>query len=261
MAAGAEIESWDGTAWTVVPSPSPTGSTSSGFSGVSCLSSTNCTAVGDSYNGSTFQTLIESWGGSSWSIIASPNPSGSTNSFLYGVSCVSAANCTAVGSATDTTGFTGQTLVESWDGIAWSIVSSPNVSGRTQSYLSGVSCLSANNCTAVGSSKNNGYYGQSLVESWDGTSWSITPSPNPAGSDGSQLQSVSCVSATTCTAAGFGFYNGSQCANFSASSCQALIEMWNGTAWSVTPTLNRPGFDGGPVVRFYAAELASPKRR
>ena len=25
--------------------------------------------------------------------------------------------------------------------------------------------------------------------------------------------------------------------------------------------LNRPGFDGGPGVRFYAAELASPKRR
>jgi hypothetical protein len=25
--------------------------------------------------------------------------------------------------------------------------------------------------------------------------------------------------------------------------------------------LKRPGFDGGSVVRFYAAELASPKRR
>ena len=80
IAVGTEIESWDGTAWTVVPSPSPSGSTGSGFYGVSCLSATNCTAVGYSYNGTdgsaNYQTLIESWDGTAWSITPSPTPSG-----------------------------------------------------------------------------------------------------------------------------------------------------------------------------------------
>ncbi len=249
MAVGAEIESWDGTAWTVVPSPSPSGSTSSGFYGVSCLSSTNCTAVGYSYEGTdgsaTYQTLIESWDGAAWTITPSPTPGGGGYVYLLAVSCLSATNCTAVGYSAN--GTNAQTLIESWDGAAWTITPSPNVNGRSESVLSGVSCVNAIDCTAVGYSQNGGYYGQSLVESWDGTSWSITPSPNPAGSDGSQLLSVSCVSATNCTAAGFAFYNGSQCANFSALSCQPLIETWDRTAWSVTPTPNPTSSDYNPL--------------
>src|SRR2546427_1653613 len=48
----------------------------------------------------------------------------------------------------------------------WSIVSSPNV-GTGNNYLFGVSCLTSNSCTAVGS-YNGG--AQVLIESWNGTS-------------------------------------------------------------------------------------------
>ena len=43
------VESWDGVAWKVVPSPSPGRGNS--LAGVSCTSSTNCVAVGDYSNG------------------------------------------------------------------------------------------------------------------------------------------------------------------------------------------------------------------
>jgi hypothetical protein len=113
--------------WSVVPSPNPSAADVS-LQGVSCLSATNCTAVGVSATGATSQTLVESWNGTAWSIVASPNPSGNPDSSLNGVSCLSATNCTAVGA----TGNGSQgTLVESWNGTAWSIVASPTPSGAT----------------------------------------------------------------------------------------------------------------------------------
>ena len=44
----------------------------------------------------------------------------------------------------------------------------------------------------------------SLTEHWDGTSWSIVPSPTPAGDAPALLQGVSCTSASDCWAVGFG---------------------------------------------------------
>jgi hypothetical protein len=47
-----------------------------------------------------------------------------------------------------------------------------------------------------------------LVESWDGSSWSVVPTPNPGAAD-HVLNGVSCVSPGFCMAAG-GFYSRSQ---------------------------------------------------
>jgi hypothetical protein len=64
-----------------------------------------------------------------------------------------------------------------------------------------------------------------LIESWNGSIWSVTTSPNP-GID--TLSSVSCISTTNCI--GVGNY-------FTASGNQTgLIESWNGISWSVTPS-------------------------
>ena len=76
--------------WSVVPSPSP--AMFNDLYGVSCISASACTAVGNSGSG----TLIESWDGTGWSVVPSPSPS-ATGDWLSGVSCVSAAACMAVG--------------------------------------------------------------------------------------------------------------------------------------------------------------------
>jgi hypothetical protein len=146
---------------------------------------------------------------------------------LDGVSCVSAAACTAAGFYT-TKGGHYRTLVESWNGTSWSVVPSPNT-GVGNNVLDGVSCASAATCTAAGSfTISSGHY-RTLIESWNGTSWSMVPSPSP-GSD-STLNSVSCASATACTAAGVHAVTGG--------AGETLVESWNGTSWSVVPSPTR----------------------
>jgi hypothetical protein len=111
------------------------------------------------------------------------------------VTCLSAASCTAVGSYA---GGTAQNLVESWNGSAWSLVTSPD-EGTGGNALSGVSCTAASSCAAVGYSAGGN---RTLAEYWNGTAWSVVSSPSP-GTQSSRLAGVSCVSTVACTAAGY----------------------------------------------------------
>jgi hypothetical protein len=222
--------------WSVVPSANGGGvSLSNELDGVSCVAVTACTAVGSYQNSRhVVRTLIESWNGTSWSAVPSPNVGLSSGNYLNGVSCVAVTVCTAVGLRENSSGM-ARTLVESWDGTSWSVVPSPNPEPSSEpDVLDGVSCVSATACTAVGFHYNSSAAAQTLVESWDGTSWSVVPSPNRAL--GAALSAVSCVSATACTAVG-DFYR-------SGDVIKTLAESWNGTSWSVVPAPNPPPVNG-----------------
>ena len=79
------------------------------------------------------------------------------------------------------------------------VVPSPNP-GTSGNVLSSVSCVSVSFCVAVGyQDSGSGYL--TLVEQWDGTSWSTVTSPSP-GTNGNVLSSVSCVSVSFCVATG-----------------------------------------------------------
>jgi hypothetical protein len=192
------VESWNGTSWSIVASPDPNDADS--LQDVSCTSSTTCVAVGDTFTAGQPQTLIESWDGTSWSVTSSPNPT--THDLLSGVTCTSASSCLAVGEATLTTlTLQEQTLVESWDGTSWSIVSSPN-HGTDTSQLQAISCVSSTFCQAVGL-----YFDETtkteltLIESWDGTNWSLVSStPNAGILD--LLGAVSCPDTSHCEVVG-----------------------------------------------------------
>jgi hypothetical protein len=98
-------------------------------------------------------------------------------------------------------GPTARTLVESWNGRAWSIAVSPDPVTAEDNQLAGVSCVSAGACTAVGLVAN-GSTGRTLVESWNGRTWSIVSTPDPATTQSVQLEAVSCTSTSKCAAAG-----------------------------------------------------------
>ena len=110
--------------WAAVRSPRPPGYAPVYLYGVSCPSTTSCFAVGYAYppNGSVRKTFVEHWDGSTWSIMTSPNPTGSGNSFLNGVSCRTTRSCFAVGWTREPD---SKTLVERWTRNRWSIVPSP----------------------------------------------------------------------------------------------------------------------------------------
>jgi hypothetical protein len=191
------------TAWRVQAVPKPPGSTL--LQGVSCPVRGDCTAVGFSVYHGNQHALAEHWDGSSWAIEPVPHPAGALQTILYGVSCISATSCTAVGTyyPQPTPGLGYQPLAEHWDGTRWTIQLTPIPAGAPQAQLYGVSCASATSCTAVGF-----YYvgagGKSgpLGEHWNGTRWAIQPVPLPPLASDAQLEGVSCPTASDCTAVG-----------------------------------------------------------
>jgi hypothetical protein len=105
-------------------------------------------------------------------------------------------------------------LVEHWNGSTWTVQPVPvtpyvRVNGG-QFY--GVSCTSSAACMAVGSWSA----GESLLERWDGSRWSLTSGPHFFGSN--EFHGVSCTSSTACVAVGD---NGT-----------SIAERWDGKRWS-----------------------------
>ncbi len=221
-------------AFSIVASPNPSTATGSHLNAVSCVSNAStCIAVGYySSASSPGHTLVERWNGTSWALVATPAPTGSTGSYFNGVSCVSASYCIAVGYYT-TASSPGHTLVERWNGTTWSIVASPNATGGTGSYFNAVSCPTTSFCAAVGYSYNSTTT-KTLAGRWTGTNWAVVATPNPSGDD-PDLFSISCPSSTNCLAVGY--YTST------SGSDRTLTERWNGTKWSILSSPTPSGSD------------------
>jgi hypothetical protein len=226
------FEHGDGPNWSVAQSPrSGTPSSDVLINGISCTSALSCMSVGTSRDGG----LAEQWDGTRWSV--APVPIG--DDVLYGVSCVSAETCVAVGYRS-AKGENARSLIELWDGAKWSVMASPNpgpaseyasASGPAHAFLQSVSCPSLGSCVAVGSYTTPAGRGDTLAEQWDGTTWSIMPSPDkPSVSNG--LDAVSCATPQFCMAVG----------NFQAVGYDTLAESWDGGYWSIVASP-----DGGPT--------------
>ncbi len=204
------IERWNGSSWTVVNSPNTGAQEDNQLSGLTCVSTQNCWAVG-SFN--RYRTLVEHWDGNTWSLIASPNASAADDR-LYGVACTSAANCWSVGRYKLDSPIVEQTLAQRWNGSSWAVVNSANTAGIQANNLSGVTCTSASDCWAVGHYDAN--IPKGLIQHWDGTQWTIV-----AAGDG-VLADVACVSPSDCWAVGY--------------TNRPLMKHWNGSAWAIMPS-------------------------
>jgi hypothetical protein len=225
------IEHWDGTAWSVEPSPNP-GEGSNLLRGVAATSASDVWAVGEFSSGpGATSTLIEHWDGAAWSVIPSPNPPDASSSYLVDVTATPAGDLWAVGYYRDFSSI-HRTLIEHWDGTAWSIVSSPG-----QGSLSDVAALSPTDVWAVGGDGGDG----TLVERWDGSTWTVVPSPSRGAS--SSLAGVAAVSSGDVWAVGW-YERQDQ-------TSKTLIEHWDGSSWVGVPSPNR-----GPEANVLAAVAA-----
>src|SRR5207237_1150006 len=135
----------------------------------------------------------------SWHIVSSPNQ-GTGDNFLQGVGVVSANDVWVVGYYFN--GSVKQTLVEHWNGTAWSVVASPNITTTANNFLQGVAVVSANDVGAVGCYDCDTTASRTLVEHWNGSAWSVVSSPNP-GTGYIQLYGVAAVSASDVWAVGY----------------------------------------------------------
>jgi hypothetical protein len=171
-AGGPLTEHFDGHAWVVVQAagvPRQAGR----LLGVAASSSTDVWTVGA--QGSRHPTpVIEHFDGHVWSLVS--QPVGGYDSALRSVAVVSPNDAWAVGEQNLT-----QTVTEHWDGTSWSQVSSPfPTANNAQNTLAGVAAFGAKDIWAVGSTLINFSSNQTLALHWNGTTWTIVPSPNPS---------------------------------------------------------------------------------
>jgi hypothetical protein len=293
---GTLIEQWNGSSWSVVPSPTPSGPGVVGaiLSSVSCTSASSCMAVGyaTDVGGNNLSDVVEQWNGSSWTIIPSAT-TGQAFDQLISVQCLSSVNCWAVGNAGPVAQMSSflpifpgaigdQGLIEHWDGSSWSIVPSVSEPAPNGGYLSGFECVGATDCWASGATTDDtGNASGILMEHWDGAAWTDMSASVPGSTAPGMLAGISCVSATSCWAVGS---TGSLNNGSSGAPLQSLVEYWNGSSWSVQPspnvtalsffnslscvpsvgcladgsTLTTPNGNGDPGLRAFVEQLTFP---
>jgi hypothetical protein len=226
---------WNGSRWSVVPSPNPD-LIESYLNSVAAISANNIWAVG--YTGDapgSGEALVEHWDGKAWGVVSSPKPSATTGSVYTAVTRIPGTNqLWAVGYAmygtigVRTTSYF-QPLIERWDGSAWHIVASPSLpSDAFSTNLNGVVALSATDAWAVGDYIGSDHTIHPLIAHWDGASWKVVTGPAQRGGS---LSSVAAAGGHDVRAVGTistGDTNNPR--------PHLLIEQWNGTAWQVAPS-------------------------
>ncbi len=216
---GTLIEHWNGSAWSTNSVDAVTGFAAR-LTGVVDLSSTNVWAAGEGASGG----LVEHWNGTAWSAVALPDPD-FTPSSDNAISASSAGDIWLVGSTLDTA--TDAVVPETlhYNGTTWTVVQvqQPNESSAT---LGAITAISSTDAWAVGEDIGAGTAigGSTLIEHWNGSVWSIVPSPTP-GAD-PELTGVAGRSA------GDVYAVGSSLPSVNGGPDQAIILRWNGSSWS-----------------------------
>lgn len=196
------IESDAGGTWHIVGSPPP--APDSVLAGVSCPTTSDCTAVGYSIAGESAgapleSLLVESFDGRSWSLDPVSLPPG-TVSGLNAVSCPVVSSCVAVGDVAPATDPAATSpLVETMTDGAWSRAPAP-ADGSELGILYDVACPAAGQCLAAGNSVS-GTTGAALVLSLSGSTWSLDRAAAEQAGDPS-LTALGCADRSHCVVSG-----------------------------------------------------------
>jgi hypothetical protein len=213
-------EHWNGTSWSV-NSSGAVAADDERLNGVVDLGPDNAWAVGG-------RGIVQHWNGSAWSTVSvpEPNPGDTFGNNLTAMTAVSASDIWAVGEFTNAS-FTDSAYAEHYNGSTWSvfILPQPNVSGPSSPVLHGVTAVSSGNVWAVGENEEVPGLGiTTLIEHWNGTAWSIVPSPTPGAYPG--LNAVAARGAGDVYAVGFNM------PSVNGGVQQGMMLRWNGSSWS-----------------------------
>ena len=222
------LQHWDGSQWSVVPNPPNAGTIVSSISAIS---------ADDIWAGPCVMGTLEHFNGTAWTGVRTP-PTTPPEFCIEGLSALSTDDVWAVGWQAQQN-YNSTTLIMHWDGRSWSTVASPSV-GTGPNQLNAVVALTADNVWAVGFSMavppgNHLQPNRTLIEHWDGSSWTVVSSPNldyGGQPRDNVLQCVVALSASDLWA--FGYLE----ANPSGESGDifSLILHYDGTNWTVAPS-------------------------
>ena len=220
-------EHWDGTSWSVVPSPNLSQHLNI-LAGVSAITPGNIWAVGAAVHDRMLQPISMHWNGQQWTVVAVSAVPGDAS--LNAVSAVASDDVWAVGYDLD------GPMTMHWDGHSWSVVPVPPAGAGA---FTSVRAIASNDVWAVGS-QQNATQTLTLAMHWDGAAWNISPVPSPTGLD--FLNSVTASGRNDVWTVGFSGTRGID--------QTALILHWNGAVWT---KLGPPLIDSSTELRDVAA--------
>jgi hypothetical protein len=126
--------------------------------------------------------LAEHWDGASWSVVPTQTAASrfTESSQFYGVAAIASSDVWAVGQSRSLNGTNWIPVAEHYDGTTWTVTPTPALPG-TSSQFDAVAATGPDDVWAVGTSSDVGHYplATTLVEHWDGHTWSVIASPNP----------------------------------------------------------------------------------
>jgi len=232
---------WNGSVWTTIASPNPglasnlvCNNLNSGnvLTSVAALSSNDVWAVGFFFGCSSFllKPMTMHWNGVQWTVVSTPKLNTNDNAAFNSVVALASNDIYAVGYQPAANGAV-LTLIEHWNGTAWSVVSSPNGNG-TGNVLSSVTANSPTDIWAVGNQVAPGVEARTLALHFNGSTWSVVPTPNPVhGGNLTQnvLTSVVAMSPNDVTAVGYTLANQTEL---------TMVQHWDGSSWTVVSSPN-----------------------
>ena len=213
--------------WSVQPAPRR-GTGDNSFGAVSATGPRDIWAVGNympdtkTSNPDATLSLAAHYDGSRWTSTPTPNAGPNFNT-LFGVSALPG-QAWAVGDALDSR-FHARSLIEHWNGTRWEITAAPSLNGR-QDMLFSVTASSAHDVWAAGQQQKTDGRFATLVEHYDGHTWTVVDVPNP-GVSGNSLYAVSAASARDVWAVG---------QRNEPSGDRPLIEHYDGLRWNTVAT-------------------------
>jgi hypothetical protein len=218
-----------GTTWHVRAMSPPKDVEFAGLSAVSCASATSCVITGEYYLQRSVGAAFATWNGKA----LAPMKGSAFPAFFESLSCPATTRCAAAGTLFG--GLTDWGYVGIRRGSAWVAARVAQPSAIVLTDLTGVSCASPTRCLAVGYLRdrqpvNGAYPDHATAVSYNGKTWTRVSVPFPTGSQGTGLESVSCLSATRCVAVGFVAPGSHVFSNHSA-----FTGFWNEKSWRTVP--------------------------
>jgi hypothetical protein len=250
---GQVIEQWDGNKWSVVPGPTFGQGEQPSVFAMTSTSANDIWAIGSLLlDEEELFFLFEHWDGNAWTFTTAE----SGDAFLMGASADATNDVWAVG-------FNGAEnddsapLAMHYNGTSWQQVATPRV-GSGANELNGVLALATNDVWAVGSSTPvpppQEAATLTLIEHYDGTKWSVIPSPNVG--PGSVFQSNRLFGLTANSSTDIWAF-GSFFESNGSGQQRTLLEHWDGKEWTIQPSPD-PTQNGFLSDLLFAGVVPSP---
>lgn len=219
----AVIFHWNGKKWSVVSSPYVYNNAE--LLSIVALSPNNVWAAGEG----NYAALLEHWNGKEWSFVPGLTYGGVT--VLTSIAATGPNDIMAVGEFFPSTNLSF--FAEHWNGSKWT--NATPFSTFFQSAFASVTAVSANNYWTVGWEEPNqtNQVPQTLAEHWNGSKFTLVPTPNKEPKSGYLLYNVLAgvvaqSSSDVWSVGTWTYYPGS-------GTSRSLFERWNGKAWRGEP--------------------------